>query len=329
MTERSAYYALLGLCARARELPEQVQLLTQTARALPSWDPLPNLAEAHGLAPLVYTHLKAANISVPPPIHRELGARCIQHRHANGVRSRVLAEILQTFQTAGIQALVLKGMAVAHLVYPDPGLRMMSDIDLLVSKSDAHRAQALLAQAGFSAPDPGETAFKHHHMPAAWRQVEGVIVYIELHHNLSRKQSPTTHFEALRPAATPFTLEGVPAFALSYADMLAHTYAHMVEAPFQTFRLIWIADMISLVERYAGEIDWSRVSPRIRRALGVLNWLTPFEATLPATARLALTPPPKEKAAKLRGWPLSVIPAQSQDEYLNNMPAAFRPSEAV
>ena len=329
MTERSAYDTLLGLCARAQGCPEQVQQLTQAARALPSWEPLPNLAEAHGLAPLVYTHLKAANISIPTPIYRELGARYIRHRHANGVRSRVLSEILGVFQSEGIQTLVLKGMAVAHLVYPDPGLRVMSDIDLLVSKSDAHRAQALLAQTGFNAPDPGETAFDHHHMPAAWRQVEGVFVYIELHHNLSRKQSPSTHFEALRPAATQFTLEGVPAYALSYAEMLAHTYAHMVEAPFQTFRLIWIADMVSLVERYAGEMDWSRVSPRIRRALGVLNWLTPFEATLPATARLALTPPPKEKAAKLRGWPLSVIPAQSQDEYLNNMPAAFRPSEAV
>ena len=323
MTELAPCYALLGLCARAQGHSGQYRQLRQAVQALPSWESLPYLAEAHGLSPLLFKHLKAAEIPIPAHIHRELQTRAIQYRHANGVRRRALAEVLQTFQSAGIPVLVLKGMAVAQLVYPDPGLRVMSDIDLLVSKSDAHRAQSLLAATGFRAADPGvgADAFKHHHMPAAWRQVEGVGVNIELHHNISERQPPGGQFEALRPAATPFTLEGVPAYALSYAAMLAHTYAHMVEQPFQPFRLIWIADLVSLVEGFDAQIDWSRVPPRIRRALTVMNWLTPFETECPAPS-----PTPERQAARLRGWPLSVTPAQNPEEYRSNMPKAFRPS---
>jgi hypothetical protein len=37
---------------------------------------LPHLAEIHGLAPLLYTHLQAANIALPETIERELRALC-------------------------------------------------------------------------------------------------------------------------------------------------------------------------------------------------------------------------------------------------------------
>ena len=80
----------------------------------------------------------------------------MQHAHANHVRAKVLAEILDAFQDAGIQTLVLKGAALAHLVYPHPGLRVMRDVDILVSKSEARRAQARLAEMGFDAPPPGD-----------------------------------------------------------------------------------------------------------------------------------------------------------------------------
>lgn len=203
----------------------------------------------------------------------------------------------------------------------------MSDIDLLVSKTKAHQAQALLKELGFGALVSDKPDFNRHHMPIARRQIERVSVCVEIHHNLSRKQSPATDFETLHPRAIPFTLAGVPAHALGYEDMLAHTYHHMVGAPFQSFRLIWIADMVSLVERYTDQIDWERLPLRIYKALAVINWLMPFDGLL--RIEKVLSPGstiPSRKAAQLRGWPFSMIPAQSEAEYLNNIPKAFFPS---
>lgn len=333
MTDLAKFYDLLILCARSQGHLAFDDHLRQAADALPAWEPLPRLAEIHGLAPLVYTHLQAARIALPEAVERELRARTLQHTHANRVRSQALAEILAAFDDEGIDLLTLKGMAMAHLVYPRPGLRPMSDIDLLVSKTDADRGQALLLELGFrpvvSAGPPSP-----HHLPIVQRRVDGVDIYLELHHNLDRRLLPETGFEALRPKARRITINDFPARTLSHEDLLTHTYHHMVGAPFQSFRLIWLADMISLVEGFGDEIDWERLPPRVYNALAAIHWLTPFGLPLPFTMSLrthserSVQAPRSEvwQSRQLRGWPFSVIPAQNEAEYRRNIPKACHPS---
>lgn len=54
---------------------------------------------------------------------------------ANLIRKKRLAEIDRAFAEAGIIAVVAKGMALVEQVYADPGVREMSDTDLLVPDS--------------------------------------------------------------------------------------------------------------------------------------------------------------------------------------------------
>ena len=342
MTDLSKYYDLLILCARANEAPSPFgstlpgmlregrgvrvyDSLRQAADALPAWEPLPHLAEIHGLAPLVYTHLMAAKIALPEAVERELRARTMQHTHANRIRTRALTQILAIFGDEGIDLLVLKGMALAHLVYPHSGLRPMSDIDLLVSQANADQGQELLAELGFH-PVNTSGPPSPHHKPIVHRRVDGVDVYVELHHNLNRRLPPETSFEVLRPTARQITVNDLLAYTPSFEDLLAHTYHHMVGAPFQSFRLIWLADMVSLVERFGDEIDWKRLPLRVSNALAAVNWLTPFR--LPASKRVSLYSEllPYQKAVQLHGWPFAVTPAQDETEYRRNIPKAFFPS---
>src|SRR5687768_3287245 len=124
-------FPLLGLCARAHTHSTQTALLCERIQALQQWDALPIQAEAHGLVPLVYTHLQAADIAAPPAIKQQLLGYYMQHAHATRVRTQILTDILMCYQAVGIDALVLKGAALAHLVYPQPLLRPMRDIDIL------------------------------------------------------------------------------------------------------------------------------------------------------------------------------------------------------
>jgi hypothetical protein len=123
---------LLAGCARVECRPAHYHQIAQAAAQLREWAGVAAQAEAHGLAPLLYVYLR--------------------HRHANQVRTRVLHDVLAAYQAAGIPALVLKGAALFHLVYPEPGLRPMSDLDILVPESEAWRAQRTLAELGFDAP---------------------------------------------------------------------------------------------------------------------------------------------------------------------------------
>jgi hypothetical protein len=59
----------------------------------------------------------------------------------------------------------------------------------------------------------------------------------------------------------PLTIAGVTARTLSYEAMLAHIYQHLrTNLLLDSLRLIWVADLVSLAERFAAEIDWPRES---------------------------------------------------------------------
>jgi len=264
---------------------------------------------------------------VPVAIHQQLQARAIQHSHANRVHGCVLAEILTTFQAAGIETLVLKGAALAHLVYPQPGLRPMRDMDLLVSQSQARLAQALLAELGFKALPPDDP-LPAKHLLAAKRWVEGLQVTVELHHNLYANGSPATALEALHPAALPLTIAGMTAQTLSYEAMLDHIYQHLrtnllLDSP----RLIWLADLVSLAEHFAAEIDWPRVNPHARNALALCHWLTPLSKELLKTAALNPGRPPSGIGQEFQGWPRFSLAAQRPKGHTAILRDSFFPAE--
>jgi hypothetical protein len=320
-------YALLALCARAQGHPTQYQHLREQAANRSDWRSLPAQAETHGLTPLLYTHLQAADIPIPNSIKEQLQTRTMQHSHANRVRAKTLAEVLDAFQSAGIDTLVLKGAALAHLVYPQPGLRPMRDVDVLVSRSQARQAQALLAELGFNAPPPGD-ALPAKHLPNAQREAEGLPVSIELHHNLYANGTPTTEMEALRLRAIPFTIENVTAYTLSHEDMLEHIYQHIrVNILLDSLRLVWIADMVSLAERFAAEIDWPRVNSPVRNVLALCHWLTPLSEELLQTAPLKIGRPPQGIGQEFQGWPRYALAAQRPKGYSGIVRDSFFPAE--
>jgi Uncharacterised nucleotidyltransferase len=66
-------------------------------------------------------------------------------------------DVSSAMAQAGVPLLVLKGAALAQLVYEDPRLRPMRDVDLLVRKTDARRALDVLMRCGFPAGRPGRS----------------------------------------------------------------------------------------------------------------------------------------------------------------------------
>ncbi len=175
---------LLARCARAECQPAHYHQIAQAAAQLREWEGVAAQAEAHGLAPLLYVHLKGAGVQLPLAVKRELQGLYLRHRHANQVRTRVLHDVLTTYQAAGIPALVLKGAALFYLVYPEPGLRPMSDLDILVPELEAGRAQRTLAELGFDAPLLSGTVFPHRHLSTARLRSGGLSIEVEIHRQL-------------------------------------------------------------------------------------------------------------------------------------------------
>ncbi|MCB9077508.1 MAG: nucleotidyltransferase family protein [Anaerolineaceae bacterium] len=263
--------------------------------------------EEHGLGPLFYTSIKTGEISIAPDLKRSLQALYLRHRHANTVRGRVLANILSHFQAAGIHVLVVKGAALAHIIYPEPGLRPMRDIDLLVKQADARRAQQLLAELGFDAPLPENDALPDKHLLAATLKTEGLSISVEIHHNLfSAANTASLAIETLTDEPLAFEINGVLAHTLSYEAMLWHLCRHAVKSIYQPLHLIRVIDIVGWAEHFVAEIDWrlmARQYPFVLACLTQFHYLTPLSESLQRAAGLTPGPAPAGVGLDFQGWP--------------------------
>jgi hypothetical protein len=277
-------YALLALCSRAQMPPALHERLRQAAARIQSWDNLSDAAELHGVAPLVHAHLSDGN-AMPPTARRTLGALALRHERAAAARARALADVLTLYARAGIDVLLLKGAALAQLVYARPGLRPMRDVDLLVREGDAVRAWRLLAQANFTLPSsPADGAPPgHHHLATASRVSDGLTVSVEIHRAvwLNEPRRARRRYDDLAAGAITFEIDGVTARAPAREEMLWHVYRHAFCMPlgYEPLRLVWVADLVSLVECWASALDWDLVKrryPAVWRILPLLDALTPW-----------------------------------------------------
>jgi hypothetical protein len=275
-------FRLLALCAS----PPGGSLVADRLRAAvtPStaWDDLAQQAEEHGLEPLLSAHLRDAAIAPPVAVADRLRARTMQHAHACAVRTRVMADVARMLQGAGVQYLVLKGAALAHIVYAAPALRPMRDLDLLVRPEDASRAADALSQAGFET-SPVWIPDDHHHLPAQSMTLDGVAVSVELHRQpLSPVPFvPPQRFDDLMERAQTFEWGGLTLLTVGREDMLWHIYAHafVVSVLRPSVRLTSVADLVHAVTAWADVVDWERLrrtEPRLSAALPLLDVLTPW-----------------------------------------------------
>lgn len=276
---------LLCLCARPTGHPALHEKLNKQAAGINSLEKLPYMAEQHGMAPLVYFHLREAGIEIPANVNRTLKGAYLTHRHANRERMVALKEIAVAYRKAGIEMLALKGAALANTIYPDIALRCMCDLDLMVADHKAEIARRALESLGFDIHKTASIQPKafSHHFPPAIRDQNGVGVVVELHHHLYAisKLVPSVTLDKLLPDALPFDLDQTVVDTLGPEQMLWHSYIHAVGKLqlVEQFRLIHVADLVGIVEEYADVIDWQRLkklSPQTYHAIIMLHLFTPW-----------------------------------------------------
>ena len=67
-------------------------------------------------------------------------------------RDQEASDLLDALRAAGARALLIKGAALAHTLYPQPHLRPRADIDLLIPGDSRERVERVLEARGWSHP---------------------------------------------------------------------------------------------------------------------------------------------------------------------------------
>jgi Uncharacterised nucleotidyltransferase len=276
-------FRFLSLCAQRPGSAAVAQRLSFALSAIPSIDELVAAAEQHGMEPLVLAHIERTGLAIPADLRARLRAMQMRHAHLAAVRTRVVADVVCAMSRARVPFLVLKGAALAHLVYDESLLRPMRDVDLLIRKADAGCAHHVLMRCGFK-PSGIAVPSRHHHLQGMAKTLEGATVAIELHHELMVRTpfvEPRDYDDLIR-RSQPFEWGGMPYRTLGREDMLWHVYAHAFVINTLrpgAIRLLSVADLAHTTEAWIDQIDWARLRrqyARLLRALHVLHDLVPW-----------------------------------------------------
>ena len=146
------------------------------------WARLPHDAEANHLTPLLDSLLRRCGQQAPEPAAGTIRALMLRHAVWHRARTNALHEVLTELERQTIEALVLKGAALAWMIYGTPTLRPMADVDLMVPRPAAPLAQEALLRLGFRAErTPRRFGRYMHHLPVAARVDGGVTINCEIH----------------------------------------------------------------------------------------------------------------------------------------------------
>ena len=200
---------------------------------------------------------------------------------------RAVALAVRPLTDAGLEPVVFKGPAVAAR-YPEPGLRPMDDIDLLLPQADHRRALDALSHAGWQVARPGgrdtnATVLTHVEVPS---------FFVEVHYSLEGASQRVTALDpgTLWAMRQPLECAGTSAFGLPPAEELVVLAAHAGGPHHRFVRLVWMADLAMIVGAavtYGAPIDWERV-----RAVAVAaRCVTVLGAALEMARRAGLDAP--------------------------------------
>jgi hypothetical protein len=274
----------------------------------PDWTIVLQLATWNRLAGMLRHGLREAGVldQVPEPARAQL----TDSYHLNGAteaaRRNHLVRVLGRLQDERIPAMLLKGAALAETAYP-PGLRPMSDIDVLIPDTDVERAHDALQHMGYvpsPAPYPGD---KHHHL-IGLTSPDGLVTF-ELLRALMSPRSPLQldvdrFWSHARPAAGPGPAHVLP----SPEDLLLHVCVHFARDRLRgsVGALGQICDITALVRN--GDLDWERlclepVAPGARAAvfLALASAVRLLRAPVPPQVLTELAPGDREEADALIG----------------------------
>jgi len=298
IVDRATAALLLALC-RA-ELPETERariagLLDQPV----DWSQLANLAGLHGVVALVRHNLLVlhAHERVPFDPWEHIQQAAAQISFDAMLQLRTLGRIVAALQAAGIVPIVLKGYALASLLYADPMLRPAADIDLLVQRIEVERAWAILEPLGLLPPSKEHAEYqlaKSYHLSLLGDSVPGKPVLLELHWALESRGLFSLDLERWRAHSVPFEVEGVPALRFSPEDMLLHLALHMRKHRYVGLR--WLCDVAELLRRFQATLNWPYVLETARQS----GLKTLLHTTLVLAQETLEAPVPQEALERLR-----------------------------
>jgi hypothetical protein len=193
----------------------------------------------------------------------------------NGSRNDVILETLESAALAlnsrGITPVLLKGAAeIVGQLYPDPGMRVLGDLDLLVPEMALRESAAALREVGLVVVNP-RVRFdgQSHHLPSLIHPDSKVSIELHWQALPARHRTLVDSARCIRQSVEASWRSARVAIA-EPTERVAHTVAHAQVVDEHYWRGIprfrSLLELALLRRRYRDEIDWPLIEQRFRVA---------------------------------------------------------------
>ncbi|MDD2774331.1 MAG: nucleotidyltransferase family protein [Gallionella sp.] len=242
------------------------QLPTTTTAQLmlaEDWDYLLKIAKEHRLGAMLHNRLKRDDLAqaIPEQVITYLKSAYRKSALRSLVVYRELAKVTQLLEAEGIASIALKGAYLARFAYPDPALRPMRDLDLLLKQEEAVKAFELLQGCGYRSPYPTYKGLPEsfldgfgHLLPLT--SPDGIC--IELHYQLLESDIPSAQdfeYQAWEKSISR-RIAGTEIRFLCSEDLLLHLCIHATIRHHFNLGALALADVAFLVKTHP--IDWQK-----------------------------------------------------------------------
>jgi hypothetical protein len=244
-------------------------------------------AEFHRVAPLLHKTLPQLGNGFVPAGVREVLSRSYYAWTAKNLHLfGALRQVLRALQAAGVPVIVLKGAALAEVVYGSLALRPMSDLDLLVHREHLPLIHMVLEREGYALPasllPPAYYHQNRFHLP--YRSHQGNVL-VEVHWQLQEAlgvQQPD--LAAIWREAVPARVAGVETWVTECENLLLYICLHLHKHGYYNRylrtrpdaaayilrgqgvnRLLWFCDLWEVLQRHQEELSWPCLVDKARR----------------------------------------------------------------
>lgn len=270
------------------------------------WRILLELAERHGVLPLLYEGLSRAEGTIPAPEMHVLAQLYQANLHKSLLLARELIHLMDHLAASGIEVLAHKGVALAECVYGDLALRQTGDIDLLIHARDLPRIQEAVGELGYvphlSLTAAEERAYVDSGYECVFHGRAGRNLLELQWAILPRFYAVDFDHEDLFRRAVSIKVAGHAMKTPSPEDLFIVLAVHAAKHGWE--RLIWVCDLGRIMRLQ--QLDWSWIATQAK-LLGIVRIL---RVSLLLTSRLLHVDIPETVEHSL--------PADSEAEALAN-----------
>ena len=225
------------------------------------WDYILGIHSLTPTTPLLFHNLRkiTGRNSISNSVVDGLRASYVAALRKNMEIYRELHGILAELQNKGISVILLKGVALAEIVYQDIALRPMNDIDIMVRKADLHDVVTVLSKQGYVPSHSDDPFYEGHHHIVPYERHDrerNNFFVMELHHNIAPAPLMSRiDVDYLWENPQVFNTGGIDALALSAENTLLHLCLHLSTISFINGVRI-LVDISETIRCYDGKLDW-------------------------------------------------------------------------